>query len=69
MVAIKKTSTYNLRSSTSIHFYMSKMSYKEVFCRKTFDLAKQQFTELLSKDPLGDSVKEYLQEQQENIRE
>ena len=25
-----------------LQFYMSKMSYKDVFCRKNFDLAKQQ---------------------------
>ena len=49
--------------------YMSKMSYKDVFSRKNFDLAKQQLGDLLSKDPLGDSIKEYLQEQQEHIKE
>lgn len=49
--------------------YMSKMSYIDVFSRKNFDLAKQQLGDLLSKDPLGDSIKEYLQEQQEHIKE
>ena len=52
-----------------LQFYMSKMSYKDVFSRKNFDLAKQLLGDLLSKDPLGDSIKEYLQEQQEHIRE
>ena len=52
-----------------LQFYMSPPSYKDVFCRKNFDLAKQQLGDLLSKDPLRDSIKEYLQEQQENIRE
>ena len=52
-----------------LQFYMSKMSYKDVFSRKNFDLAKQLLGDLLSKDPLGDSRKEYLQEQQEHIRE
>lgn len=48
---------------------LSKMSYKDVFSRKNFDLAKQLLGDLLSKDPLGDSITEYLQEQQEHIRE
>lgn len=52
-----------------LQFYMSKMSYKDVFSHRNFDLAKQLLGDLLSKDPLGDSIKEYLQEQQENIRE
>ena len=52
-----------------LQFYMSKMSYKDVFSRKNFDLAKQLLGDLLSKDPLGDSITEYLQEQQEHIRE
>ena len=52
-----------------LQFYMSKMSYKDVFSRKNFDLAKQLLGDLLSKDPLGDSIKEYLQEQQEHRRE
>ena len=52
-----------------LQFYMSKMSYKDVFSRKNFDLAKPQLGDLLSKDPLGDSIKEYLQEQHEHIRE
>ena len=52
-----------------LQFYMSKMSYKDVFSRKNFHLAKQQLGDLLSNDPLGDSIKEYLQEQQEHIRE
>ena len=52
-----------------LQFYMSKMSYKDVFSRKNFDLAKLQLGDLLSKDPLGDSIKEYLQEQHEHIRE
>lgn len=52
-----------------LQFYMSKMSYKDVFSRKNFDLAKQQLGDLLSKDLLGDSIKEYLQEQQGHIRE
>ena len=48
---------------------LSKMSYKDVFSRKNFDQAKQLLGDLLSKDPLGDSITEYLQEQQEHIRE
>ena len=52
-----------------LQFYMSKMSYKDVFSRKNFDLAKPQLGDLLSKDPLGDSIKEYLQEQHEHMRE
>ena len=52
-----------------LQFYMSKMSYKDVFSRKNFDLAKPQLGDLLSKDPLGNSIKEYLQEQHEHIRE
>ena len=52
-----------------LQFYMSKMSYKDVFSRKNFDLAKPQLGDLLSKDPLGDSIREYLQEQHEHIRE
>ena len=49
--------------------YMSLKSYKDGFCRKNFDLPSQQLDELLSKDPLGERIKEYLQEQQENIRD
>ena len=40
-----------------LQFYMSKMSYKEVFSSKNFDLAKQLLGDLLSKDPLEDSIK------------
>lgn len=52
-----------------LQYYMSLKSYKDGFCRKNFDLPSQQLDELLSKDPLGERIKEYLQEQQENIRD
>ena len=52
-----------------LQYYMSLASYKDGFCRKNFDLPRQQLDELLSKDPLGERIKEYLQEQQENMRE
>lgn len=47
--------------------YMSLVCYKDVLCRKNFDLPKKQLDDLLLKDPLGENIKEYLQEQQENI--
>ena len=52
-----------------LQYYVSLKSYKDGFCRKNFDLPSQQLDELLSKDPLGERIKDYLQEQQENIRD
>ena len=52
-----------------LQYYMSLVSYKDAFCQKNFDLPKQQLDDWLTKDPLGETINEYLLEQQENIRE
>ena len=49
-----------------LQYYMQLDSYKEALCRKNYDLPQQQLQDWLSKDPLGEKIKEYLRKEQEN---
>ena len=43
-----------------LQYYMSLGSYTDAFCRKNFDLLKQQLDEWLTRDLMGEIIKEYL---------